>query len=205
MKKHTASLMTAAMLLTVAWLTGCDSKELEQPAGTGTAPALETVAEPVTEAATEAIEATEAAGQSFDDYAAFAAAMAEQHPEKTLYTPSESVLAAWTWKAIQLKADGYQYQLYNAETQETVNLLISMEPLFQNAQEIVDSMADLTDVTATLVDAGCCLCRWNDSAKYALYGITGDMGANYIVTLEHADQTPASADELTALRSEFWL
>jgi len=45
--------MTAAMLLTVAWLTGCDSKELEQPAGTGTAPALETVAEPVTEAATE--------------------------------------------------------------------------------------------------------------------------------------------------------
>ena len=83
MKKHTASLMTAAMLLTVAWLTGCDSKELEQPAGTGTAPALETVAEPVTEAATEAIEATEAAGQSFDDYAAFAAAMAEQHPEKT--------------------------------------------------------------------------------------------------------------------------
>ena len=199
MKKHTASLMT------VAWLTGCDSKELEQPAGTGTAPALETVAEPVTEAATEAIEATEAAGQSFDDYAAFAAAMAEQHPEKTLYTPSESVLAAWTWKAIQLKADGYQYQLYNAETQETVNLLISMEPLFQNAQEIVDSMADLTDVTATLVDAGCCLCRWNDSGEYALYGITGDMGANYIVTLEHADQTPASADELTALRSEFWL
>ena len=139
--------MTAAMLLTVAWLTGCDSKELEQPAGTGTAPALETIAEPVTEAATEAIEATEAAGQSFDDYAAFAAAMAEQHPEKTLYTPPESVLAAWTWKAIQLKADGYQYQLYNAETQETVNLLISMEPLFQNAQEIVDSMADLTDVT----------------------------------------------------------
>lgn len=90
MKKHTASLMTAAMLLTVAWLTGCDSKELEQPAGTGTAPALETIAEPVTEAATEAIEATEAAGQSFDDYAAFAAAMAEQHPEKTLYTPPES-------------------------------------------------------------------------------------------------------------------
>ena len=83
MKKHTASLMTAAMLLTVAWLTGCDSKELEQPAGTGTAPALETIAEPVTEAATEAIEATEAAGQSFDDYAAFAAAMAEQHPGKT--------------------------------------------------------------------------------------------------------------------------
>ena len=74
-----------------------------------------------------------------------------------------------------------------------------------NAQEIVDSMADLTDVTATLVDAGCCLCRWNDSGEYALYGITGDMGANYIVTLEHADQTPASADELTALRSEFWL
>ena len=144
MKKHTASLMTAAMLLTVAWLTGCDSKELEQPAGTGTAPALETTAEPITEAATEAIEATEAAGQSFDDYAAFAAAMAEQYPEKTLYTPPESVLAAWTWKEIQ---------------QETVNLLISMEPLFQNAQEIVDSMADLTDVTATLVDAGCCLCQ----------------------------------------------
>lgn len=205
MKKHTASLMTAAMLLTVAWLTGCDSKELEQPAGTGTAPALETTAEPVTEAVTEAIEATEAAGQSFDDYAAFAAAMAEQHPEKTLYTPPESVLTTWTWKAIQLKADGYQYQLYNAETQETVNLLISMEPLFQNAQEIVDSMADMTDVTATLVDAGCCLCQWNDSGEYALYGITGDMGANYIVTLEHADQMPASADELTALRSEFWL
>ena len=205
MKKHTASLMTAAILLTVAWLTGSESNAPEQRAGTGTAPALETVAEPVTEAATEAIEATEAAGQSFDDYAAFAAAMAEQHPEKTLYTPPESVLAAWTWKAHQLQADGYQYQLYNAETQETVNLLISMEPLFQNAQEIVDSMADLTDVTATLVDAGCCLCQWNDSGEYALYGITGDMGANYIVTLEHADQTPASADELTALRSEFWL
>lgn len=205
MKKHTASLMTAAMLLTVAWLTGCDSKELEQPAGTGTVPALETTVESVTEAATEAIEATEAAGESFDDYAAFAAAMAEQHPEKTLYTPPESVLTTWTWKAIQLKADGYQYQLYNAETQETVNLLISMEPLFQNAQEMVDSMADMTDVTATLVDAGCCLCQWNDSGEYALYGITGDMGANYIVTLEHADQMPASADELTALRSEFWL
>ena len=91
--------------------------------------------------------------------------MAEQHPEKTLYTPPESVLAAWTWKAIQLKADGYQYQLYNAETQETVNLLISMEPLFQNAQEIVDSMADLTDVTATLVDAGCCLCSGMTAAN----------------------------------------
>ena len=47
--------------------------------------------------------------------------------------------------------------------------------------------------------------RDNLQSRAALYGITGDMGANYIVTLEHADQMPASADELTALRSEFWL
>jgi hypothetical protein len=39
-------------------------------------------------------------------------------------------------------------------------------------------MADRTDVTATLVDAACGLCQGNDSGEYALYGITGDMGAN---------------------------
>lgn len=203
MNKHTASLMTAAMLLTMAWMTGCDSKELEQPAGSTTAPALETTAEPVTEAAETT--AAEVQQQSFDSYDAFAAAMAEQHPELTLYAPPESAQEQWEWKTIQMAENTYQYELYNAEKQETVSILMEIQPTFQDAQEIVDSMSQISGVTVTLLDAGCCLCQWEETGVSALYGITGDMGCNYAATLEHDDGSAASAEELTALRSEFWL
>ena len=51
MKKHTASLMTAAMLLTLAWMTGCDSGKTAESSKAATTTALETTAEVVTDAA----------------------------------------------------------------------------------------------------------------------------------------------------------
>lgn len=84
MKKHTASLMTAAMLLTLAWMTGCDSGKTAESSKAATTTALETTAEVVTDAAetTAAEESSAADAQRFDNYADFAAAMAEQHPER---------------------------------------------------------------------------------------------------------------------------
>ena len=41
MKKHTASLMTAAMLLTLAWMTGCDSGKTAESSKAATTTALE--------------------------------------------------------------------------------------------------------------------------------------------------------------------
>ena len=157
MKKHTASLMTAAMLLTLAWMTGCDSGKTAESSKAATTTALETTAEVVTDAVetTAAEESSAADAQRFDNYADFAAAMAEQHPELTLYTPPESVQQQWEWKSIMLGQTSYQYEMYSAEKQATVNVLIDMQPSFTNAQEIVDTLTKM-GVTAKLIDDGCC-------------------------------------------------
>ena len=145
MKKHTASLMTAAMLLTLAWMTGCDSGKTAESSKAATTTALETTAEVVTDAAetTAAEESSAADAQRFDNYADFAAAMAEQHPELTLYTPPESVQQQWEWKSIMLGQTSYQYEMYSAERQATVNVLIDMQPSFTDAQEIVDTLTSM--------------------------------------------------------------
>ena len=168
MKKHTASLMTAAMLLTLAWMTGCDSGKTAEFSKAATTTALETTAEVVTDAV-----------------------------ETTLYTPPESVQQQWEWKSIMLGQTSYQYEMYSAEKQATVNVLIDMQPSFTNAQEIVDTLTKM-GVTAKLIDDGCCLFDQDGSGAYALYGITGDAGENFAATLEYDDA-------LKALRSEFWL
>ncbi len=130
--------------------------------------------------------------------------MAEQHPELTLYTPPESVQQQWEWKSIMLGQTSYQYEMYSAEKQATVNVLIDMQPSFTNAQEIVDTLTKM-GVTAKLIDDGCCLFDQDGSGAYALYGITGDAGENFAATLEYDDGTTATEDALKALRSEFWL
>ena len=105
---------------------------------------------------------------------------------------------------IKKEDSSYQYEMYSAERQATVNVLIDMQPSFTDAQEIVDTLTSM-GVTAKLIDDGCCLFEQDGDGMYALYGITGDAGENFAATLEYDDGTTATEDELKALRSEFWL
>ena len=132
------------MLLTMAWMTGCDSGKLEQSSGESTAAPVETTAESVADAPEETTGA-DGSGDNIQVFASsldFEAAMAEQYPEVLLYEPPESFTAQWNLQQILLLADEktpfYTQQFSREDAQagtETVEIQVYFLNSYTSAEE----------------------------------------------------------------------
>lgn len=220
MKKKTASLVTAAMLLTMAWMTGCDSGKLEQSSGESTAAPVETTAESVADAPEETTGA-DGSGDNIQVFASsldFEAAMAEQYPEVLLYEPPESFTAQWNLQQILLLADEktpfYTQQFSREDAQagtETVEIQVYFLNSYTSAEEGFQDFFQTAGgyTLASTVDQGCCIITDTAQQRSMLCGITTDSTFLYRVDASRTDaqgtQTGFSETELTALRQELML
>lgn len=221
MKKHTASLMTAAMLLTVAWMTGCDSGKVEQAAvDTSSAEsAVETTAETVAETTADtevsAVEADESV--EFSTYDEFAAYMAEHHPELTMYAPPKTWAQDWETSYIILYDNAYVYQFRKAEAYSVTDLVtITVMYAYQNCESAASMIEQLGETVTSAPSPGYCFYEeemtfpdGTSQMQSILAGITGDFNTLYTLKASHSDTdwnvTPYTEEELLSLREELRL
>ncbi|MGN1402835.1 MAG: hypothetical protein ACI4XB_00775 [Ruminococcus sp.] len=212
MKKHTASLMTAAMLLTMAWMTGCDSGKVEQTAGdtssaeTTIETTVETTAETIAE---ESVYEEVITSVEYATYDAFAAAMAEQHPELTMYIPPESVTSTWEWNPITLDTGFYSYSFHDPDGERTIQISVLFNETYSDVQEKIDDNQNYTSLSQSEIveqTTGYYIERIlpleSDviEEEYVLHGLTGDFNTYYSLHLWYDDGHVATPDELLALR-----
>ncbi len=208
----------AAMLLAVCSLTGCESAAVENQ--TTEASVVETTAASVDVTETTAAEATQESTTGFSDYAAFTAAMAEQHPDATLYTPPESWTADWELQDIQLSNACYEYHYVNAaDAENAAHIYITIAYPNFNYSGIEEAVADLSIAEAgyeviSTPDQSCCIAYREKQEQtsaadsvydaYELLGITGDFNTFYMVRAVRGDSdrnlTSYTEDELLTLR-----
>lgn len=220
---HKPKYWAAAMLLAVCSLTGCESGTVEKEATE--ASVIETTAEAAADAETTATETTQESTTSFSDYTAFTAAMAEQHPEATLYTPPESWTADWELQDIQLSNACYEYHYVNtADAEDVQHIYITIAYPNFNYNGIEEAVADLSIAEAgyevvSTPDQSCCIAYRGEQEQtsvadsvydtYELLGITGDFNTFYIVRAVRGDSgsnlTSYTQDELLTLRQELRL
>lgn len=213
MKKHTASLMTAAMLLTVAWMTGCDSEKVEQ---TGTdISAVETTALTLssadgasTESQTVSAAATAAdsqeSGQSnleFDSYDAFLESLGEHYPGVAMIAPSQIVSGEWTVTKVYLLISGeqplYEYAVTTPEG-DSLLLTVSHEMQFASAEELKSQLevSDSTQIQDGYIGSSWVVCKVENPEAYALYGLTGDESVYYALIGADAEGNTLEPEEL---------
>lgn len=223
MKKHTASLMTAAMLLTAAWMTGCDSGKVEQTAGNTSSAetAVETTMEIITETTANTEVSVEETDESvgFSTYDEFAAYMAEHHPELTLYTPPEEWAQGWETREIVLYDNVYVYHYYKAEQYAvTDGVTITVAYAYQNCESAASMIEQLGGTVTSDPSPGYCFYEeemsgpdgvGNGQMQSILAGITGDFNTLYMLEASHSDTdwniTPYTEEELLSLHEQLRL
>lgn len=140
---------------------------------------------------------------TFDTYADFSAAMAEQHPNVPLYTPPEDVTVSWTWENMTVDTTYYNYSFYDTEHQRSVFLEIGTTTQYDDVQEQLDALSQYTmgnpfDVIEQQSDY--CIAYYPQDDQYTLYGIMPESKTDYTLMLWNDDGNLDTKDDLLALR-----
>lgn len=214
MKKHTASLMTAAMLLTVAWMTGCDSGKVKQTAAdtsSAETTALMVLSGEEKTSAENQMETTAAVksesqenGQSnlsFDNYDDFLQTLGEHYPGVAMIAPSQIVSGEWAVKNIELLVSGeqpfYEYTVITPEG-DSLLLTVSHEIQFDSVEDLKSQLeaANSVQIQDGYSGSNWAVCKVENPEAYALYGLTGDESVYYALVGSDADGNTLEPKEL---------
>lgn len=218
MKKHAASLVTAAMLLTVAWMTGCDSGKVEQSSADSDSleTAVETVPASAETVAAEAEAETETTAESqtdqwetyFETYDAFSAAMAEQYPGVLMCIPPQILSDEWDLQGVTLyqpkdEAPYYLYDMTDLE-QHRIHLLVSVTKTYDSIEtERMDVLAYFAgwgyEVAEAYSTEGYFILQSSETAQNKMFGRTGDGCLYYCLSATDADGVSLEPVELQNL------
>lgn len=220
MKNHTASLVTAAMLLTVAWMTGCDSGQNQSSSSAGKTvetTLLTTVSSKVeasseTAAAVETELGSQTDGRSnleFDSYDAFTEAMGEYYPGVVLAAPPQIVSGEWKVTGIYLLTSSekpfYNYDVITSEGQSLV-LTVSHEFQFDSIDAVKAQMqAGSVQLQEDYSGSNWVIGMTNEPSMYVLYGLTGDENLYYTLIGADAEGNSLEPEELQALHDDMRL
>lgn len=202
MKKHIMSLIEAALLLTAAWMMGCDSAKKEN-GKVNTSPmqttALAQQAGLATETAAAAAETTSDAENTEDTvmyttYDAFLAALGEQYPGVAMFVPQQVLTEEWTLESVTLctaEEPYYVYHMTNAED-HVLCLLVSVSKKYQSFDQLRnDVAAELADWDCTMLEDWCgsnwLIAESSLTNSRCLYGMTGDKNLYYCLSGTNAD------------------
>lgn len=205
MKKHITQLIEAAVLLTVAWMTGCDSGKVENPSAKQSA--AQTTALAVFPQETTAITMTETAAVidsdsaeteeandfvRYDTYDAFLAALGEQYPGVAMYTPPQILTQEWTLNNVMLRRPEddfayYEYDIVDAE-QSNIKIIVAVELSYNSVEaeqmavtERMELMAYRMEGNWEISETGknWFLMQNRETGECRMYGMTGDENLYY--------------------------
>lgn len=218
MKKHMGSLVMAAMLLTMAWMTGCDSVKQEQLSQTSVAETTETTAETVvvSEAQTDVEETAPTGGldmtqskQTFDNYDAFLSEVAAHYPGVVMVAPNQIVSGQWEIQRIDLMTSGTQpFYDYVLTTPEGQNLILTVSNEYQFGS--FDALREVLTSNGVTAQSGYSGNNWlvgmdEYLGAYVLYGLTGDENTYYTLLGTNTEGTSLEPAELQALHDTMGL
>ncbi len=202
MKKHIMSLIEAALLLTAAWMTGCDSAKTESEKAS-TSPVQTTALTQQTGSATEAAAATVEAtldaentdsAVSYTTYDAFLAALGEQYPGVAMFVPQQLLTEEWPLESVTLCTAEEPYYVYHMTDSEdhVLCLLVSVSKKYQSFDQLRDDVAaELADWDCTMLEDWCgsnwLIAESSLANSRCLYGMTGDENLYYCLSGTNAD------------------
>ncbi|WP_295216294.1 hypothetical protein [Ruminococcus sp.] len=145
---------------------------------------------------------------TFDNYADFSAAMAEQYPHVPLYTPPENAAASWTWENMVIDTTYYSYSFYDTERQRSVFLEIGTTTQYNDVQEQLDELSQYTmgnpfDVIEQESDYY--IACYPQDEQYTLYGIMPESKTDYTLMIWNDDGSLDTKGDLLALREALGL
>ncbi len=215
MKAHAVSLVTAAMFLTAAWLTGCDStEETATESATRTTQAQETTAMTTIAATTAEAEADsycDDVTEHFDCYDAFLTALGEYYPGIVMVAPTPIVQAEWEVTCISLdysEKPQYTYEVVDLDGNQ-VTLFVSHKTADQyDSMEALLEMLYSSD-TITVLDAYVgsrwAIVEMDSTGAYIMYGMTGDENLYYTCRAIDVDGVSVSPDVLMEVHDSLML
>lgn len=220
MKKHKA-LLAAAMLLTAAWMTGCDSEQSNSSSDEKTVEttALTVLSEETTaveESQTDSTAAAESDAQAdtqsnleFDNYDAFLEALGEHYPGVVVVAPPQIVSGEWDVAKIQLLTTGEQpYYDYAVTTPEGQSLVLTVS--YDIQFDSIDALKEQCQTGSVEIQEGYSGSNWvigmmAEPPMYVLYGLTGDESLFYSLIGADAEGNTLTPDDLQSLREAMQL
>ena len=209
MKQHIVYLAASAMMLTMAWLTGCDSNQAE-PSSSTSASTTETTALAVSTVETTATDVSadadsEESGETktiyYETYDDFLTGLGADFPGIVMVAPTQIAAGEWEVEYISLTSDdtapAYTYQITDTDGNRitlTVNHMASYQ--YDSMDALLAALPDtvLEEYTGS---------RWaitDENGAYVLYGLTGDENLYYTLFAEDAAGTVLEPDTLAQLR-----